>query len=547
MRRVAREESPAAPSVVPRRDSLLVGLLALAFTLPLTPNVSGDKDAGEFALVLARFAAAHPTGYPLYTLAGGLFVHLLHACGAPFVFAANAWSAAGGAVAAGLLHALVARLLAREGLARREASLGGALAAAALVFHPLWTAATTQAEVHSWHVAWVLAITTTALAFTSSEAAPVAVGAGRLPPAFAWGILVGWGLGHHATSVLVSLPLTIAVVITHLRTRADRGRAIAGFALGATIPLLAYLFIAWRAFHPTAGQWGSLAPAWSSVLAHVTAREYHLYGGHYAPSGPERELIDRDVLPWLAVAVPAAAAWTLLARRTPPAFRWGVLAAIAATLGFVRFYGVADPSAYFLPPLVLALATLPALAASFAFARRIRKPLALVATLAIAVAAIAGVRAALARNAAFRAEDARIHDLWSSIAPARGFVLWSDDRIAVLRGYQLLRGEKPRLEILHPMLLTQDWPRVQFRNRHGFDPVSRAAIAAAAGRAHPRDVQELSALMSTVIALTLDVHSPLPVMVFRPDADEVRTLPKGAAADSLFESVTPGAADGDRR
>jgi len=142
-RRAAMAAAPsAAPPARPSaRVSLAAGLVALAFTLALTPDISGDKDAGEFVLVLARFGAAHPTGYPLYTLAGGVFVHLLHACGAHWAWAANAWSAVGGAVAVALLHAFAARLLAREGLPAAQASLGGLFPAAALAAHPLWTAA----------------------------------------------------------------------------------------------------------------------------------------------------------------------------------------------------------------------------------------------------------------------------------------------------------------------------------------------------------------------------------------------------------------------
>jgi len=62
------------PPTLDWRHSVAAGLVALAVTLPLTPDFSAGKDAGEFTLVLARFGAAHPTGYPLYTLAGGVFV-----------------------------------------------------------------------------------------------------------------------------------------------------------------------------------------------------------------------------------------------------------------------------------------------------------------------------------------------------------------------------------------------------------------------------------------------------------------------------------------
>ena len=46
----------------------------------MTPGVCGNKDASEFTLVLATRGVAHPTGYPLYTLLGSLFVHAAHVC-----------------------------------------------------------------------------------------------------------------------------------------------------------------------------------------------------------------------------------------------------------------------------------------------------------------------------------------------------------------------------------------------------------------------------------------------------------------------------------
>src|SRR5678816_1654196 len=107
-----RHKAPAA--VAPRLsnlDSVLVGIAALVVYLLFAPPVSGDKDASEFTLVLATGGVAHPTGYPLYTLIGYVFVHALHAIGASWSYAANAWSAVGGALAIGFLHALSARLI----------------------------------------------------------------------------------------------------------------------------------------------------------------------------------------------------------------------------------------------------------------------------------------------------------------------------------------------------------------------------------------------------------------------------------------------------
>ncbi len=516
--------------------SAAAGLAALAITLPLTPDVSGGKDAGEFTLVLARFAAAHPTGYPLYTLAGGAFVHALHAGGAHWVWAANAWSAVGGAVAVALLHALAARLLAHEGLAAREAGVGALLPAGALVLHPLWTAATTQAEVHSWHVAWTLGAMLMALAWLSAPAAAAGATSRR---ALAWGALVGAGLAHHVTSVLTSGPLTLAIAITVVRARAGSWRMLLFALAGAATALLTYGFIAWRAFHPTARQWDALAPNWPSIFAHVTGAAYRIYAGGFAPSDSERALLGRDVHPWLAVLAAPAVAWGVAARRTPLALRLGAAGAFAAAFVFIARYGVNDPSAYFLPPLVLALATAPAGLLLLPGARGAARPLAAVAALAIVTTAVPGLQTTLARTAEYRADAAQVRRLWKAIAADRGFVLWNDDRISVLYGYQVFANERPGLELVYPAELTQDWARAQFVAHHGFDPISKADVEAAAAEVHPRNLEETTTMMAGVIALRINAHSPLPVMMFLPALDTVRVVPKGIAA-------APGATPGGR-
>ncbi len=108
-----RKHDSHATSSMPRpgwRPSLVAGGIALAIYLALAPQVAGDKDAAEFTLVLGAGGVAHPSGYPLYTLLGHPFVVMLHAFGATWAYAANAWSALGGAVAVALLHRLARRL-----------------------------------------------------------------------------------------------------------------------------------------------------------------------------------------------------------------------------------------------------------------------------------------------------------------------------------------------------------------------------------------------------------------------------------------------------
>lgn len=134
-----------------------IGAAALLVYLWLAPAVPGPGDSGEFTLVLATGGVPHPTGYPLYTLFGHLFVLAIHALGASWAFAANAWSALGGALAMACMYALASRWIPLDArVSRRARALIALLPVSLFALNPLWTSEATLAEVHSWHLAWAL-------------------------------------------------------------------------------------------------------------------------------------------------------------------------------------------------------------------------------------------------------------------------------------------------------------------------------------------------------------------------------------------------------
>jgi len=238
----APAQVPAAPPTA--APSLVVGAVALLAYLAWTPRVAGPGDASEFTAVLGTLGLAHPTGYPLYTLVGHAFVDLAHALGAPWAWAANAFSALGGAVAIALWHALATRLLAREGVGGRDAARVAVLPVAALALNPAWLGAARYAEINSWHVAWVagacLLAWTTAVRL-SARARPDAAWA--LKRIALWSALVGVGAAHHATSVLFALPLSVALLAA--ARPLPRGW-VAPAAVGLAVPPLAWKYVLYR-------------------------------------------------------------------------------------------------------------------------------------------------------------------------------------------------------------------------------------------------------------------------------------------------------------
>ena len=401
-----------------RVASLATGALACLAYLAMTPAVSGDKDGSEFTLVLATLGAAHPTGYPLYTMVGHAFVSLAHALGASWPFAANAFSALGGAVAIGLLHALSSRLLRGAGVSARGAAAVALLPAVAFGMNPAWTLETTArrglqlapgvGDGGALFACWALE----ALAPDGPRAPTARIAA-------LGGLLVGLGLTHHLTSVFVSLPLGVALLLALARRGALGIGVLAiglgGFAIG--ISSVAYLF--WRASHPALVQWPMLGP--DTVWQHLLGAQYRGYLGRFAPNPMQQRFLCAHVYPWLAPAllVLLAAPFTR-SRAVPREWRFAVAAAAMLQTAYVFSYGVPDPSAYFLPVLALGLAVLPAwLAEAVPIARRRGAWIAGVAALALAVASTVWFRIGLERVGTYERFDAFVHRMWMQRALRR--------------------------------------------------------------------------------------------------------------------------------
>ncbi len=99
-------------------------------------------DSGEFQLIAARWGIGHPPGYPLYTMAAALWVHLIPAGSAPF--RASLFSAFLAATTLALCAQAVSLWARSMGSSERRALLGGAVAALALgSAATFWAQATT--------------------------------------------------------------------------------------------------------------------------------------------------------------------------------------------------------------------------------------------------------------------------------------------------------------------------------------------------------------------------------------------------------------------
>jgi hypothetical protein len=511
--------------------SVLVGLATLAVYLFLTPPVSGPGDGPEFTLVLAKAGLSHPTGYPLYTMIGHLFVRLLHAFGAPWPFAANAWSAVGGAVAVTLFHATARRLAdpgppAAPGRGLREAA--ALLPTLLLAFNMLVISESTIAEVNPWTLAWACAIafvfvrTMERAAACAEGGRPLAVG-----DAAVWGLVCGAGLAHHLTSVWTSACLSIALLVAAWRRiRPVHGAAAIGSAL---LPLTSYAFVAYRAWNPAPGQWPSIRASLGGVIEHISGFRYSQFLGNYRPDVEEMARLTAGVYPYIfpciALLLAAGVRAVTPARRT---LWWGLLAATLVVMLFGFQYGVPDPAPYFLPGIALGLLGVAPLVAETGSMRALPAAGRIVAGIAafgaVAVVCAAGIRDGYEGKKIIIRSDRAIRAMWRMIRPDTAIVVYPADQCVRLIERQVLLGERPGLFIMNPELLIEEPVRKDVMRRFGVDPLEGLQVPELTPRTPNARLVHDQFLMKVVMGI--NERTTVPVVLFDPSVPMVREMPK---------------------
>lgn len=469
--------SSARSAHLSRGARAAIALASALLYLSLAPRCLGEGDSAEFTLALALTGAPHPPGYPLYTLVGSLFVHVLRGAGFGWAHAANLWSACGAAAAIFALVTLADRLLPSAGRLRGGArACTIALALLPLAAHPTFLRAATQAEVYSWEIAWTAALAVTALGFLrrldSESTTPDARAV--LRAALAWGALAGVALAHRPTMLAFAAAFTVALAWSTSRRRLLRpSHALAAIA-AAMLPASTNLWFAYRAVHPAAFQWPLLEPGVNGLLLHTAGAIYRSYLGARAGGGSGADQFG-TLLP-LFVLGAAALAWMLpaLARRGDRAAIACLVAlagAAAAQGAFVAVYGVTDFDFFLLPALVPVT-----IAFALAIARMLERseapltPAALALTASLCVAAVPVVQES-SRLARVAAADASVRAAFDALPFESGVVVWNSDSYTRLVALQLLEGRKRGVVVLNGGVLTWPAARRDAAKRLGFDPL----------------------------------------------------------------------------
>ncbi|HEX5323594.1 MAG TPA: DUF2723 domain-containing protein [Capsulimonadaceae bacterium] len=321
---------------------LVIGTLAVYFRT-LCPTIY-TADCGEIATAVATGGVMHPPGYPLYSLIGGLLVHLIP-WGEP------AWrlgflSAVPGAGAVALAYILGRRLG-----AGRIWSLAASLAFA--FSYSVWEQAT-KVETYALNAFFVALLLNLAVMYVQAPSRP------RF---FALAFSSGLALTNHL-STLWLLPAIAVMVLPALHkqegVKGFVGLFLAGVCLGI-LPLGLYGYEIYAArTHPGGQVWGDPSNLYRFYL-HVTGAQYHdFFKLMTLPKMIARDFVFlpkflwRNLGLWLAAAIAGAVA---LYRDGQRGIALGLLVGVGGYLLCNTIYGIPNIYEYYTPA-VLILAVL---------------------------------------------------------------------------------------------------------------------------------------------------------------------------------------------
>ncbi len=240
----------------------------LLYSLTAAPSlVELFDDSLEFQLVGPTFGIAHPTGYPLYSLLGGLWSRVIFPFG-NWAWRMNLFSALCAATTV-LLVFLLARRLITDALG--QPNLWAALATTlAFGLGPVWWLQATVAEVYALHGLFVAAILSVAIGMNQT-ATPKSTG--TLPRMTLLCALIGLALTHHRTTVLLLPGVAIYLLWSVPGLWRPRPRWLV-WILALLAPLLLYLYIPLRATMGAVDLHHSYQNTWSGFWNHVLATGY---------------------------------------------------------------------------------------------------------------------------------------------------------------------------------------------------------------------------------------------------------------------------------
>jgi hypothetical protein len=317
-------------------------------------------DSLEFQLVVPTFGIAHPTGYPLYVIVGGLWSRALFPVG-NWAWRVNFFSALTASGAIALVFLLLRRLLNRQEENLLSVNLAALAGVIAFALGPVWWSQATVAEVYALHGLFVTAILYAAASLSAQserqEVDPYRESTLpwrriRISSVTLVFLLVGFSLTHHRTTLLLAPGLAIYLLWQAPEIWRPQRRWIQ-WATALLAPLLLYAFIPIRAAMGIRDLRGDYVATWAGFWNHVLARGYT---GFFQdnPLAVERSLGDWIALfqaqfGWIFLLLGLAGLIAGLLRR-PNRPGWVLIAVVLVTdLLFTVNYRVGDAEVFMIP------------------------------------------------------------------------------------------------------------------------------------------------------------------------------------------------------
>ncbi len=261
---------------------LLVGLLYAQTAAAGLSWRSGGEDGGDLATALALGGVPHPTGYPLYLLAGRFLLGLSDDPARVLNLASALW----GAIAAGLFGSLtyrLSRLLLPAWLPPDSpklppsyipvlAAIAGLATGLGLAVAPLVWSQAVIAEVYSFNL---MLMGATLLALVGLWQAPASRRGGRLA---LLGAVGGLAVGHHRTALFTLMAGGVLILVVWRQERVRPFRllhlplAMLLMGLGIFLP---YLYLVLRGGATPASNWSDVGPT------NLAGLQRHFLGSDY--------------------------------------------------------------------------------------------------------------------------------------------------------------------------------------------------------------------------------------------------------------------------
>ncbi len=334
-----------------------LGLLGLSFFLFYSRNAAPSivelyDDSLEFQLVGPTFGIAHPTGYPLYVLLGGLWSRVLWLLG-NWAWRMNLFSALAASLTVTLLFCLTQRLIYpnHNEQNKRAPFWPGLAAAIAFGLGPVWGSQATVAEVYALHNLFIAAILFVALTLAHSSPIDQPIERAMHQRVTLLCLLFGLGLTHHRTIVL--LAPGVAILLWGQAWVWRPSWRWVGWGTTLLAPLLLFLFIPLRAAMGVRDLNQSYVNSWQGFWDHVLARGYT---GFFAQNALT---VQRTWADWLALWQ-TQVGWAglglglvglgWLAWQVRPIRGWlGILVVLITNVLFTLIYQVGDQEVFLLP------------------------------------------------------------------------------------------------------------------------------------------------------------------------------------------------------